>query len=270
MATLHVLRVFADEDGEWGNPLGAVSGIEAAHVATLHVLRVFCDEDGSTATRSASSSTAPRCPRSGARRSPTSSASRRRSSSTTARRRPMPDLHAGAGAALRRPPDGRHRLAAGAGGRAGARCCGRRPARSGCGARATAEALTFVAARAEWSPPWELIELRRARPRSRRSTGRPAGSEDCDLLLGLGGRGGRAGCARAAARSRTGSARTRRRARRRSCSPRRPSRELTIHQGEGSLLRARPLGDGRAEVGGGCALDVLDDCAVSRTSSSAR
>ena len=27
-------------------------------------------------------------------------------------------------------------------------------------------------------------------------------------------------------------------------------RELTIHQGEGSLLYARPLGEGRAEVGG--------------------
>ena len=34
-------------------------------------------------------------------------------------------------------------------------------------------------------------------------------------------------------------------------------RELTIHQGEGSLLYARPLGGGRAEVGGRVVLDEV-------------
>ena len=34
-------------------------------------------------------------------------------------------------------------------------------------------------------------------------------------------------------------------------------RPLTIHQGEGSLLHARPLGDGRAEVGGRVVLDEV-------------
>ena len=53
MATLHVLRVFCDEAGECGNPLG-----------------VFLDGG--------------EVPERGARRSPPSSASRRRSSSTTA------------------------------------------------------------------------------------------------------------------------------------------------------------------------------------------
>jgi predicted PhzF superfamily epimerase YddE/YHI9 len=36
-------------------------------------------------------------------------------------------------------------------------------------------------------------------------------------------------------------------------------RPLTIHQGQGSLLIARPLGDGRAEVGGRVALDEVRD-----------
>jgi hypothetical protein len=34
-------------------------------------------------------------------------------------------------------------------------------------------------------------------------------------------------------------------------------RELTIHQGEGSLLYARPLDSGRAEVGGRVVLDQV-------------
>jgi hypothetical protein len=34
-------------------------------------------------------------------------------------------------------------------------------------------------------------------------------------------------------------------------------RPLTIHQGEGSLLYALPLGDGRAEVGGRVVLDEV-------------
>ncbi|HYC82073.1 MAG TPA: PhzF family phenazine biosynthesis protein, partial [Solirubrobacterales bacterium] len=37
---------------------------------------------------------------------------------------------------------------------------------------------------------------------------------------------------------------------------------LEIHQGEGSLLRAKPLGDGWAEVGGRCVLDEVRDYEV--------
>jgi hypothetical protein len=36
-------------------------------------------------------------------------------------------------------------------------------------------------------------------------------------------------------------------------------RELTIHQGRGSVLYARPLGGGRAEVGGRVVLDERRD-----------
>jgi predicted PhzF superfamily epimerase YddE/YHI9 len=39
-------------------------------------------------------------------------------------------------------------------------------------------------------------------------------------------------------------------------------RELTIHQGEGSLLHARPLGEGRAEVGGRVVLDEVREYPV--------
>jgi hypothetical protein len=36
-------------------------------------------------------------------------------------------------------------------------------------------------------------------------------------------------------------------------------RDLTIHQGRGSLLHARSLGEGRAEVGGRVVLDEVRD-----------
>jgi len=39
-------------------------------------------------------------------------------------------------------------------------------------------------------------------------------------------------------------------------------RQVTVHQGRGSLLLARPLGDGRAEVGGRVALDETREFAV--------
>ena len=41
------------------------------------------------------------------------------------------------------------------------------------------------------------------------------------------------------------------------CSPRRPGASCEIRQGEGSLLDARPLGDGWAEVGGRVVLDEV-------------
>ena len=39
-------------------------------------------------------------------------------------------------------------------------------------------------------------------------------------------------------------------------------RELEIHQGEGSLLHARPLGAGRGEVGGRVVLDEVREFVV--------
>ena len=40
------------------------------------------------------------------------------------------------------------------------------------------------------------------------------------------------------------------------------ARELDIRQGRGSRIRARPLGDGRIEVGGRSVLDDVRDYAV--------
>ncbi len=42
------------------------------------------------------------------------------------------------------------------------------------------------------------------------------------------------------------------------------ARPLTIHQGRGSVLDARPLGDGRAEVGGRVVLDEVRAFAVTQ------
>jgi predicted PhzF superfamily epimerase YddE/YHI9 len=38
------------------------------------------------------------------------------------------------------------------------------------------------------------------------------------------------------------------------------NRPITIHQGHGSLLLARPMADGRAEIGGHLTLDAMRDC----------
>ena len=109
------------------------SSERAAPMATLHVLRVFARRRGRVGQP------ARRLPR---RRRGAGGASARRvaadarllarpSSSTIASSGALPDLHAGGRDPLRRPPAGRHRLAAGAGGTCGRGRCARRPARSG-------------------------------------------------------------------------------------------------------------------------------------------
>lgn len=114
--------------------------------------------------------------------------------------------------------------------------------------------LTFVAARAEWCPPWELVEL-----------GSPA---EVDALAAAPGglgmaycwawEGAPAGAVRArcfaaeegvAEDEATGSG-----AIVLSAALERP---LRIDQGRGSLLHAAPLGEGRAEVGGRVSLDEV-------------
>lgn len=115
--------------------------------------------------------------------------------------------------------------------------------------------LTFVAARAEWSPPWELIEL--GSPAEVEALdGPPGGREDEIYLWAWADR--EAGTVRSRCFSladgvgedeATGSAALMLAAE--------LNRELTIHQGEGSRLYARPLGDGRAEVGGRVVLDEV-------------
>jgi predicted PhzF superfamily epimerase YddE/YHI9 len=119
--------------------------------------------------------------------------------------------------------------------------------------------LTFVAARAEWSPDWALIQL--ADPAEVEALQSPPAGEDLPYLWAWG-------------EEATGTVRSR-------CfSPKdgvgedeatgsaaimlsvELKRDLTISQGRGSVLHARFLGDGRAEVGGRVALDEVRELAV--------
>jgi predicted PhzF superfamily epimerase YddE/YHI9 len=114
--------------------------------------------------------------------------------------------------------------------------------------------LTFIAARPEWSPPWLMVRMASS-AEIEALNGPPPGLDEVycwtweDEPAGL-------------VRSRcfaiedgvgedeaTGSAAIM------LCAE--LGRELTIHQGQGSLLRARPLGEGRAEVGGRVVLDEV-------------
>ena len=115
--------------------------------------------------------------------------------------------------------------------------------------------VTFVAARAEWSPPWELIEL--DSPAAVEALDGPPGGREDEIYLWA-WTDEAAGTVRSRCFSladgvgedeATGSAAIM------LCAA--LGRELTIHQGEGSLLLARPLGDGRAEVGGRVVLDEV-------------
>jgi predicted PhzF superfamily epimerase YddE/YHI9 len=115
--------------------------------------------------------------------------------------------------------------------------------------------LTYVAARAEWSPPWNLIRL--PEPAAVVDIAAPA-PEDGLLPFYWAWEDEGAGTVRARCFSledgigedeATGSAAIMLSAQ--------LERELTIRQGGGSLLHARPLGDGRAEVGGRVALDEV-------------
>jgi predicted PhzF superfamily epimerase YddE/YHI9 len=120
--------------------------------------------------------------------------------------------------------------------------------------------LTFVAARAEWSPPWKLIQL--SEPAAVVGIVAPA-PEDGLLPFYWAWEDEGAGTVRARCFSledgigedeATGSAAI--------VLGAEHGRVLTIHQGEGSLLHARPLGDGRAEVGGRVVLDEVRELDV--------
>jgi predicted PhzF superfamily epimerase YddE/YHI9 len=122
------------------------------------------------------------------------------------------------------------------------------------------EGLTFVAARAEWSPPWSLIEL--ADPAAVEALDGPPGGREDEIYLWA-WIDAEAGAVRSRCFSladgvgedeATGSAAIMLAAA--------LERELLILQGAGSLLYARPLGAGRAEVGGRVVLDQVRDYEV--------
>jgi predicted PhzF superfamily epimerase YddE/YHI9 len=222
MATLHVLRVFCDERGEWGNPLGVfLNGADVPTDARQGVARqlgfsetVFVDD----AERAECRIFTPGLELSFAGH-------------------PMVGTawlleRVGQTAPVLRPPAGEIEI------------------------RRERE-LTHVAARAEWSPPWELIQL----PEAATVAGvREPASEDGLLPYYWAWEDEAAGTVRSRCFSlgdgigedeATGSAAI--------VLAAELERPLTIHQGEGSLLHARPLGDGRAEVGGRVLLDEVKE-----------
>jgi len=225
MATLHVLRVFTDEAGEWGNPLGVfLDGAEVpaerrqAVAAELgYSETVFVDDRDRGACRIFT---------------------------------PGSELgFAG------HPCVGTAWLLA----REGEQIEALRPPAGEVAVRFEDD-LTFIAARAEWSPPWELIALGSA-AQVDALDGPPGGREDEIYIWAW------ADEAAGIVRSRcfaledgvgedeaTGSAAL--------MLVTELGRPLTIHQGRGSLLSARPLGDGRAEVGGRVVLDEVRRFAV--------
>jgi predicted PhzF superfamily epimerase YddE/YHI9 len=120
--------------------------------------------------------------------------------------------------------------------------------------------LTFVAARAEWSPPFELTQL----PLPEDVELLPSPPPDTEMAYFWAWKDEAAGVVRSRCfpvqegieeDEATGSAAIS------LCAE--LGRPLMIHQGRGSLLDARPLGASRAEVGGRVVLDEVREFVVS-------
>lgn len=225
MATLHVLRVFTDEGGSHGNPLGVfLDGAEvpaARRQEVAHALgfseTVFVDDRGR-----------------GECRIFTPGLELEFAGHPTVGTAWLLGSEGDAVTALR-PPAGEVRVRVEGG-------------------------LTYVSARAEWSPPWELIEYASAAEIDALD-GPPGGREDEIYLWSWEDEG--AGVVRSRCFSladgvgedeATGSAAI--------MLADALGRPLRIHQGEGSVLHAAPLGDGWAEVGGRVTLDEVREFAV--------
>ncbi|MGE5407637.1 MAG: PhzF family phenazine biosynthesis protein [Syntrophothermus sp.] len=225
MATVHVLRVFTDESGREGNPLGVfLSGAEVpaeARQAVAHRLgfseTVYVDDPARGEIRIFTPGL--ELPFAG---HPTVGTAW---------------LLAGEGVPVDvlRPPAGEVEV------------------------RREGE-FTFVAARPEWSPPWQLVEL--PDPSEIDALEGPPGGREDEIYLWA-WLDEEAGTVRARCWSladgvgedeATGSAAIMLAAV--------LGRELTIRQGRGSLLHAAPLADGRAEVGGLVLVDEVRELSV--------
>lgn len=220
MPRLHVLRVFCDEDGGWGNPLGVF--LDGAAVPEERRQTVAA-ELGFSETVFVDDRERARC------------------------RIFTPGLEL---AFAGHPSVGTAWLLA----REGEAPATLRPPAGEVAVRFEGD-LTFVAARAEWSPPWPLHEL--AAPVRVDAVAEPAG---VDLAYYWAWEDEPAGKVRSRCFSledgigedeATGSAAIMLSAA--------LERDLTIRQGRGSLLRARFLGPGLAEVGGRVVLDEVRD-----------
>jgi predicted PhzF superfamily epimerase YddE/YHI9 len=225
MATLHVVRVFADEAGEFGNPLGVfLDGEEVPEErrqAVAHQLgfseTVYVDDAGRGRCRIF----------------------------TPGLELPFAG-HPTVGTAwlLAREGEPPEQL---------------RPPAGIVDVRHDGE-RTFVAAKAEWSPPWELIELESAAAVAELAEP-PAGSGELPFCWAWADE--QAGLVRARCWSledgigedeATGSAAI--------MLAVELDRALRIDQGEGSVLEAAPLSEARAEVGGRVVLDEVREFAV--------
>lgn len=219
MAPLHVLRVFTDEGGEWGNPLGVF--LDGAEVPEGRRQAVAA-ELGFSETVFVEDRERGEC------------------------RIFTPGSELGFAG---HPSVGTAWLLA----RVGQAVEVLRPPAGDVAVRFENE-LTFVAARPEWSPHWRLVRM--ADPAAVDALRGPPPDLDevyCWAWEDEGGGTVRSRCFAIAdgvgEDEATGSAAIV------LCAE--LGRELTIHQGQGSLLQARPLGDGRAEVGGRVVLDEV-------------
>ena len=221
MPELHVLRVFVNEDGEWGNPLGVfLDGRQVPEPERQRVAAelgfsetVYVDDTGAGWIRIFT-----------------------------------PGLElpfAG------HPTVGTAWLLA----RTGSPVAALQTPAGEVGVRVDGE-LVHVAARPEWSPELEYVELETPAA-VRELSGPPGGSEAAYAWAWIDEAAAtiRARCfieeAGIAEDEATGSAAI--------VLGGRLDRAVTIHQGRGSVLAVRPLGDGRVEVGGEVRLDEVRD-----------
>ncbi|HEU4393806.1 MAG TPA: PhzF family phenazine biosynthesis protein [Solirubrobacterales bacterium] len=219
MATLHVLRIFCDERDEWGNPLGVFLDGSEVPEARRQAVAVALGYSETVFVED-------------------------RESGACRIFAPEGELpfagHPAVGTAWLLEREGHPAPVL-------------RPQAGEVGVRRAGE-LTFVAAAAEWSPPFELIQL----PLPEDVELLPSPPPDAEMAYFWAWEDEAAGVVRSRCfpvmegieeDEATGSAAIS------LCAE--LNRRLTIHQGRGSLLDARPLSDGRAEVGGRVVLDEV-------------